>query len=75
MTQMNKSVKQKQIHRHREQVAKGKRGGAWKDWESGIRRCKPVYTGWINNKFQLYNTAIFNSYTEYIWFILLYGIN
>ena len=34
---------------------RGGRGGI--DWESGISRCKLVYTGWINNKVLLYSTG------------------
>ena len=49
---MNLSMKVKQTHRHRDQTCghqggRGKRGG--RDWESGISRCKLVYTEWINN--------------------------
>ena len=25
------------------------------DWEFGIRRCRVLYTGWINNKVLLYS--------------------
>ena len=53
MTQMNLSMKQKQIHRHIEQTCgcqREKGGGRGMDWEFGIRRCKIVYIGWINNK-------------------------
>ena len=27
------------------------------EWEFGISRCKPVYTGWINNKVLLQSTG------------------
>ena len=37
------------------------------EWEVGISRCKPVYTGWINNKVLLYSTgSIFNILSETI---------
>ena len=60
MTQMNLSMKVKQTHRHRDQTCghqggRGKRGG--RDWESGISRCKLVYTEWTNNKFLLHSTG------------------
>ena len=62
MIQMNISMKQKQPHRHREQIAKGGGKGGEKDWEFGISRCKLVYLGWINNKVLLYSTG---SYIQY----------
>ena len=40
---MNVSMKQKQIHRHREQVC-GCKGRAGKVWEFGISSCKLLYT-------------------------------
>ena len=40
MTQMNLSTKQKQIHRHREQIYGCQGGGGWgeggMEWEAGI---------------------------------------
>ena len=59
MTQMNLSMKQKQTHRHREQI----RGCQWEthagrlEWESSISMCKLLYIGWINNKVLLYSTG------------------
>jgi len=50
-------MKQKQTYRYREQTwgcqGGGGRGGM--DWEFGIRRCRVLYTGWINNKVLLYS--------------------
>ena len=42
---MNLSIKQKQIHRHREQTCGCQGGwvGGGLDWESGINRCKLLY--------------------------------
>ena len=44
MTQMNISMKQKQTHRHREQIY-GCQGEGWGgfDWELGTSRCKLLY--------------------------------
>ena len=44
------SMKQKQTHRHREQICdcQGDR-----DWEFVDSRCKLLYIEWINNKVQL----------------------
>ena len=44
-------MKQKCIHR--KQTCGCHRGGV--GWESGVSRCKLVYTGQINNKILLYN--------------------
>ena len=54
MTQMNLSLKQKWIHRHREQicVTKGRRGGL--DGEFGVSRCKVLHLEWMDNKVLLY---------------------
>ena len=41
-------------------VAKGDRGGAGMEWETGVSRCKLLYIEWINNKVLLYSTTIFN---------------
>ena len=58
MTQMNLSMKQKQIYRHsRFVLAKGSKGGGRKDWEFGVSRYKLVYTEWINNKVLLDSTG------------------
>ena len=32
-------------------------GGAGMDWESGIRRCRLLYTEWISNKVLLYSAG------------------
>ena len=54
MTQINLSLKQKWIHRHREQicVTKGRRGGL--DGECGVSRGKLLHLEWIDNKVLLY---------------------
>ena len=62
MTQVNLSTKQKQTHRHREQTYGCQGGGGEKDWEFGISRCKPLYIGWINNKFIVYSTGNYIQY-------------
>ena len=31
-------------------VARGREGGRRMDWEFGVRSCKLLYTGWMNNK-------------------------
>ena len=64
MTHMNLSVKQKQIHSHREQTCGCQWGGAvrGKDWEFGMSRCKLLFIGWINNKVLLYNTGNYIQY-------------
>ena len=57
---MNLSTKEKQNHRHREETCGCQRGGEWrrgKYWESGISRCKLLYTGWINSKVLLYSAG------------------
>ena len=38
--------------------AKWRTGGGGTDGELGVRRCKPGYVGWVNNKVWLYNTGI-----------------
>ena len=62
MTQMNLSTKQKQTHRHREQICQGEGGGEGMDWEFGVNRCKLVYTEWISNKVLLYSTGNYIQY-------------
>ena len=59
MTQINLSMKQKQSHGHREQTCGCQGGGVGGKmvWEVGVSRCKPLYTGWINNKVLLYSTG------------------
>ena len=61
---MNLSTKQKQTHRHREQICGCQGGGVvgGMDWEFRISRCKLVYRGWINNKVLLYSPG---SYIQY----------
>ena len=62
---MNIYMKQKQIHRHREQTCgcQGE-GGGWggMDWEFGSRR-KLIYIEWINNK-SSHIIGICNKYPE-----------
>ena len=54
---MNLSMKQKQIHRYREQTCcQGELGGGGKNWEYAVSRCKFLHTEWIN-KVLLYNTG------------------
>ena len=38
-------------------VAKGEGGGHVIKWDFSVRRCKLLYTGWINNKVLLYSTG------------------
>ena len=48
---MNLSTKQKQAHRHREQLCGGCKDEASEsgmDWESGVGRCRLFYLEWIN---------------------------
>ena len=51
MTQMNLSMKQKQIHRHRDETCGCQRGGGWgrDQWEFGVSRCrcKLFYIEWM----------------------------
>ena len=63
MTQMNLSMRQKQTHRHREQTGgcQGEGAGGAIEWESGISRCKLLFTACIN-KALLYST---DNCTEY----------
>ena len=62
MTQMNLSTKQKQTRRHTEQTCGCQGAGGGKYWESGISRCKLLYTGWINIKVLLYSTGNYIQY-------------
>ena len=58
-------MKQKQIHRHREQICSCQGGGGGRRgmvWEFGISRCKLLNTEWVNNKDLLYSTG---SYIQY----------
>ena len=66
---MNLSRKQKQIHRHREEIFgcqgegdTGGGGGEGKDWEFEVSRFKLVYIQWINNKVLLYSMGNSNQY-------------
>ena len=54
MTQMNLSMKKKQIHRRRELTC-GCQGERGVDWKFGICKCKLLYVEWINNKAPLYS--------------------
>ena len=42
-------------------LPKGRGGEGRVDWESGVSRCKLVYSGWIN-KVLLYNTGHYSHY-------------
>ena len=57
MTQMNRPMKLKQIHRHREQTCgcQGEVGGM--DWESGVSRYKLLHIEWTDNKVLVYSTG------------------
>ena len=46
-------IKKKSVNRHEEQSC-GCHGGSV-GWESGISRCKLLYTRWIDNKASLYS--------------------
>ena len=61
MTQMNLSMKQKQIHRQREETGGCQAGGM--DWEFGTRRCKLLYKGRISNKVLLHSTGNYIQYS------------
>ena len=78
---MNLSMKQKQTHRYREnRFVFAKRKEVWgrMDWEFGTRKCKLLYTEWINKALSLYSTGKYTQYPvinqsgqeyekEYIW--------
>ena len=55
MTQRNLSMKQKQIHRHREHTC-GFKAGEEINWKFGISRCRLSYVEWIN-KILLHSTG------------------
>ena len=58
-------MKQKQTHRHREQICscqEERRMGGRKNWEFGISRGKLLYIGWINNKVLLHSTENYIQY-------------
>ena len=63
-TQMNMSMKQKQPHRHREQIWGCQGGGGWggMDWKFGVSRCKVSYIERINNKVLLYGAGNYIQY-------------
>ena len=44
-------------------VAKGEGSRGGLGWEFGISRCKPLYTGWINNKVLLHSIGNYIQYT------------
>ena len=56
---MNLSTEQKQTHGHGEQTCgcQGGGGGSGMDWESGVRRCKLLHWGCINNEVLLNSTG------------------
>ena len=56
---MNLPIKQKQIHRHREQICgcPGGGRGSRMDWEFGVSRCKLLHLKWISNEDLLYSTG------------------
>ena len=58
MVQMNLSIKQKQTHRHGEEilVAKGERRRSGMDWDFELRRCK-LHLEWISNEVLLCSTG------------------
>ena len=62
MTQVNLSMKEKQIHR--EQTCGCQGGGAWR--KDGLRvqinRCELLYIEWVNNKVLLYSTGNYIQY-------------
>ena len=64
MSQMNPCMKQKQIHRHREQTNScqwmGRYGGRM-EWEFGISTCELLYMEWIH-KVLLYSTGNYSQY-------------
>ena len=58
-------MKQKQIHKHREQTCgcQGGWGRRGMEWEFGISRCKLLYIEWINNKVLLCSTGNYIQYS------------
>ena len=60
MTQMIFSTKQKQTHRHREQICACQGGGM--NWEFGISRCRLLYIEVVNNKVLWYSTGNYIQY-------------
>ena len=56
----NEHIYETKTHRHREKTCSCQ--GGRKDWEFGTSTCKPVYTGWMNNKVLLYSTGNYIQY-------------
>ena len=58
-SQMNLSIKQKQIQdiENRLVVAKGEGGGSGMDWELEVGRCKLLHLEWSSNEVLLYSTG------------------
>ena len=55
---MNLSMKQKQSHRHREEVYGCQdRGGVGEEWTGSSGVADAIYTEWISNKVLLYRTG------------------
>ena len=59
MTHVNLSTKQKQAHRHREQIvaAIGRGLGRGMDWAAGVSRCKLLPREGMSSKVLLYSTG------------------
>ena len=64
MTQMNLSIKQKQIHRHRTDLWLPRAEGLGKevDWDVGVSNYKLLHMEWINNKVLLYTIGNYIQY-------------
>ena len=63
MLQMNLSTKEKQTHRHREQMCgcpRGCGGGRGMVWEAGVSRCKLSCIEWRNKVLPYAQRTIFN---------------
>ena len=54
MAQMKLSTKQKQSHRHREQIC-GLQGGGRREF--GVSRCTQLHLEWISDEVLLYSTG------------------
>ena len=61
---MNRSMKQKENHRHREQTVVAKVGGGWgrMEWQGGVSRCNLLHIDWIKNSVLLYSTVKYIQY-------------
>ena len=58
---MNLSTEKKLMDlQNRLVVAKEGRRGSGMGWESGVNRCKLLYTEWISNEILLYSTGNYN---------------